>query len=747
MSILSTTRSLLASGMIFAAIAQAQVKPVVGPRPQDHDHATHQLEKFRVVTTGTRTERLFSEVPIKTEMLGADDFAAAMTFELGTAIELLNGARTEANCQNCGTAEIQLLGLPGNYNQILINGLPLFTGVAAVYGIDQVPTLVIERIEVVKGGGSSLYGPGAVAGVINLIPEEPFETHKHVDTTFRYIDGAATWQSQFASFLVSEDGALKGSVYGLYGDQESYDANGDGFTELVQRENTTLGTYLWWTPTDSTRLTFNYQYIAEDRRGGDRLDAPEEYAQIAEALVTDYHWATLNWDQEISPELTFSASASAVKFYRDSFYGGTGEELIQPDDPRVDTIAKTFNGATPDASAPPSSDAARAAALFGAPTDGTGGGSFNSFGYTDTTTWFFDASMSYAAGDLGDTGSHNFIIGVQSETEELRDDQLDADGNFIAVLHDDAFRNTGVFVQDEWRVNDRWELVPGLRIDKANTLDNWVVSPRISGRWAKSTELAWRANYSSGFLAPRVFDEDVHIENIGGVPRDIVNSIGLHEERSHTFALGADFTPSAFDGRLVTSFQAYYTLLENSFDLDEGTLRIENGREKIDRVNTAGSTVMGAEWDASYRFNSILSMNVGITHSQARFDEIDPDRGTRRYNKTPDWTGVFQLIYTNPSLVNGFLGLKWTGEMLADRLDSIVPGVNAVEATPDFLVLDLGISKTFNFESFEITVRASVNNLLNQFQEDLESGPSRDPGYIYGPRYPRTWSLGARVDF
>jgi outer membrane receptor for ferrienterochelin and colicins len=708
---------------------------------------THHMEAYQVVSTATRTERLFSEVPIKTEMLGADDFEAAMAFELGTAIELLNGARTEANCQNCGTAEIQLLGLPGNYNQILIDGLPLFTGVASVYGIDQVPTLFVERIEVVKGGGSSLYGPGAVAGVINLIPEEPFDTHAHIDTTYRNIDGSHTYQGQFASYAVNNDGSLKASVYGLYADQDGYDANGDGFTELVQRTNTTLGTYLWWTPTDHSRLRFNYQYIQEDRRGGDRLDVPEEYAQIAEALYTDYHWATLSWSQELSPELSFAASASAVKFYRDSYYGGTGEELIQPGDPRVDPVAKTYNGAAPDASAAPGSDAARAAALFGDPPDGTGGGSFNSFGFTETTSWVFDASFAYNAGDWGNTGSHHLIMGIQSETEDLRDEQLDAAGNFIAYLHNDSFRNVGLFMQDEWKLNERLELVPGLRADKANTLSDWVISPRIAGRWAAGEQLAWRANYSSGFLAPRVFDEDIHIENIGGVPRDIVNPPDLREERSHTLALGADFTPTALDDRLVTSFQTYYTILENSFDLDEGTLRVENGREKIDRVNTSGSTVFGVEWDASYRVNRNLSLNAGLAYSRARYDEVDSDRDTRRYNKTPDWTGLLQAVYTNEQGANGFFAVKWTGSMLADRLDSVVPDVNPVEKTPEFWVVDLGVSKSFDFEHFELTVRASINNLLNQYQDDLETGPSRDPGYIYGPRYPRTWTLGARVDF
>ena len=151
-----------------------------------HDDSVYELDDFVVVSTATRTERLLKEVPIKTELLGGEDFEMAGKYDLGQAIELLNGARSENNCQNCGTTEIQLLGLPGIYNQILIDGLPLFTGAAAVYGVDQVPTIFIDRIEVVKGGGSALYGPGAVAGIINLIPEEPYHTHTH--TSFDYFN-------------------------------------------------------------------------------------------------------------------------------------------------------------------------------------------------------------------------------------------------------------------------------------------------------------------------------------------------------------------------------------------------------------------------------------------------------------------------------------------------------------------------------------------------------------------------------
>ena len=106
------------------------------------------------------------------------------------------------------------------------------------------PTIFVDRVEVVKGGASALYGPGAVAGMINLIPEEPFHTHAH--STFDYfdIDGSDSYVGQFAGYY-ADDSPFKMSVYGQYSDSDEYDANNDGYTELGERENASFGTYMW----------------------------------------------------------------------------------------------------------------------------------------------------------------------------------------------------------------------------------------------------------------------------------------------------------------------------------------------------------------------------------------------------------------------------------------------------------------------------------------------------------------------
>jgi outer membrane receptor for ferrienterochelin and colicins len=677
---------------------------------QEAESPIYILDDFTVVSTATRTERFIKDVPVKTELIGGEIFNATAKYDIGQAIELLNGVRTENNCQNCSSAEIQLLGLPGNYNQILIDGQPLFTGVASVYGIDQVPTIFVDRIEVVKGGASALYGPGAVAGVINLIPEEPFESHGHVSTDVFDIDGATNFTSQFSTFYVDDKLPLKIGVYGKYSDQDSYDANNDGFTELSERENKVIGTYIWYDISPDTRLRFNYQYLYEDRRGGDNLNLPEYESEIAEAAETDYQWGTVKFDQRVSSDFDYTISTSAVLFERNSYYGGTGSD---PDQDALD-LAKTF------------------------------------YGELDSFIYYIDAQFNYYLGEA--YGEHTLSFGAQYEDENLEDDRVNEAGNFLYKNHDATYTNFGAYLQDQWLINKQLEFVPGLRIDKTNTLEDIVISPRIAARYTATDEWTLRSNLSTGFLAPRIFDEDLHIASVGGTPSDIVNAENLKEERSMTFSVGADFTPRAMNGQLVTSLQAYYTTLEDSFVIS-GEYETINGRHVYTRENSEGSSIYGLEWDLSYELNEYWSFNAGIAYNHTRYDEAQEvltGLFTDKYNKTPDWTGMLQANYSNPDFIDGFLTLLWTGDMevahILDTIDDEDYG-EIVEANDSFVV-NIGISKKFALsDSIDLTLRAGINNLFDDYQDDFDTGADRDPGYIYGARAPRTYSIGGTIDF
>ena len=685
---------------------------------ESHTHnEVYELDNFVVVSTATRTERLLTEVPIKTELLGGDDFEMAGKYDLGQAIELLNGARSENNCQNCGTTEIQLLGLPGKYNQILIDGQPLFTGAAAVYGVDQVPTIFIDRIEVVKGGGSALYGPGAVAGVINLIPEEPFHSHTHTSFDYFEIDGSDAYTAQFAAYHVPEDSSFKFSVYGQYAEQDPYDADGDGFTELVERDNTVVGTYAWYDLSEKTRLRFNYQYIGEERRGGDHLNKPEYESELAESLNTDYHWSTVRLEQHISDEFDFALSTSMVYFERDSYYGGNfGDPLPPVYDPNNPNDPHNF------------------------------------YGELESFTYYVDAQFNYELDDAW-AGSHVLTWGMQYEDEDIEEDNVNHAGDFITEINDSQFDNFGLYLQDQWMLNERLEFVPGIRYDKASTLVDPVLSPRIAARYTATDEWTLRANLSSGFLAPRVFDEDLHITVANGERQVIENADDLDEERSYTVAVGSDFTPAAMDRTLITSVQVYYTILEDSFDTRDTGTTDSSGRDVFERYNTDGSTVFGVEWDVAWQLHKQWTMNAGIAYSRARFDEnvevfAGNDVDSDQYNKTPDWSGLISLNYTNPDFIDFYTAMKWTGEMDVHRFIDADAEEGEIRTSDDFFVLDIGLSKSFLLKGdMLLTLRAGINNLFDEYQDDFDTGADRDVSYVYGPRMPRTYTIGAKLDF
>ncbi|MCK5690732.1 TonB-dependent receptor plug domain-containing protein, partial [Myxococcota bacterium] len=126
-----------------------------------------------IVITGTRSERKLEKAPIKTQLIDRKQLEAKHAFNLADALEMSAGVRVESSCQNCGFTQVRLNGLDGHYTQILIDGRPVNSSLAMVYLLEQIPEELIERIEIIKGGGSALYGGSAIAGVINVITKRP----------------------------------------------------------------------------------------------------------------------------------------------------------------------------------------------------------------------------------------------------------------------------------------------------------------------------------------------------------------------------------------------------------------------------------------------------------------------------------------------------------------------------------------------------------------------------------------------
>ncbi|HPR33553.1 MAG TPA: TonB-dependent receptor, partial [Prolixibacteraceae bacterium] len=126
-----------------------------------------------VVVTADRNEKNRRETSVIVNTLNPKILSAVHSVTLSEGLSFTPGLRTENNCQNCGFNQVRMNGMEGPYSQVLINGRAIFSGLAGVYGLELIPAGMLERIEVVRGGGSALYGSNAIAGTINIILRDP----------------------------------------------------------------------------------------------------------------------------------------------------------------------------------------------------------------------------------------------------------------------------------------------------------------------------------------------------------------------------------------------------------------------------------------------------------------------------------------------------------------------------------------------------------------------------------------------
>jgi len=286
-------------------------------RPLKRDLTLRATFAEAVVVTATRTRRLTNAVPVRTEVVGRDAIDASASRTLADAIEFTSGVRIENNCQNCNFSQIRLLGLEGPYTQILVDGHPVVSSLAQVYGIEHIPARMIERIEVVKGGGSALYGSGAVGGVINIIPREAPRTGGVIEARAERggsVNAAADW--------ASADRRTSVSAYGQHDLVRPLDIDGDGFTEVSRRVLTATGTRINRFFSDGrAKLTADASFVSEARRGGDRLDLAPHEAEIAESIDSRRTSGTLTWYHQPASGLDYRITLAAAATDRDSYYG------------------------------------------------------------------------------------------------------------------------------------------------------------------------------------------------------------------------------------------------------------------------------------------------------------------------------------------------------------------------------------------------------------------------------------------
>lgn len=286
----------------------------------DLEDKENQLNEVVVSGTLKTVKRLESAVPV--EVYSPVFFKKNPTACLYEALQNINGVRPQLNCGVCNTGDIHINGLEGPYTLVLIDGMPIVSSLSTVYGLSGIPNSLVERIEIVKGPASSLYGSEAVGGLINIITKNPIQTSIFSADVFTtsYLETNVDLGIKFNP--TKKVTALLGVNYFNY--NQVIDKDKDNFTDVTLSERVSLFNK-WSFQRDNNRLfTVAARGMYEDRwggdvrwekkyRGGDEIYGESIYTKRGE-LIGTYQ---LPFEEKLM--LSFSGNIH----YQDSRYGAT----------------------------------------------------------------------------------------------------------------------------------------------------------------------------------------------------------------------------------------------------------------------------------------------------------------------------------------------------------------------------------------------------------------------------------------
>lgn len=230
-------------------------------------------EMDEIVISGTLKEVNRLETPVPVEVYTPTFFRKNPTPSIYEAMQNVNGVRPQMNCNVCNTGDIHINGLEGPYTMVLIDGMPIVSGLSTVYGLFGIPNSIIERVEVVKGPASSLYGSEAVGGLINVITKD---ADKSPQFSADYMLSSWNEHNLDLSYklAVSEKvNVLSGVNYFNY--SNPIDNNGDGFTDITLQDRLSVFNKIDIEQPDNRKLTFATRFLYEDRWGGEMNWTPE----------------------------------------------------------------------------------------------------------------------------------------------------------------------------------------------------------------------------------------------------------------------------------------------------------------------------------------------------------------------------------------------------------------------------------------------------------------------------------------
>nr|WP_307453904.1 TonB-dependent receptor [Chryseobacterium camelliae] len=398
-----------------------------------------------VVMTGTIKAVSRSKSPVPVEIYSQKFFQKNPTPNIFEAISMVNGIKPQLNCSVCNTGDIHINGLEGPYTMILIDGMPIVSSLSTVYGLSGIPNSLVDRIEVVKGPASSLYGSEAMGGVINIITKNALTAPKFSTDIM-----TSTWSENnidvSTKFRLGKNAASLLSL-NYFNFSRKIDDNKDNFTDAALQNRISVFNKWNFRRQENRMASFALRYLYEDRYGGE-MQWNRQYRGSSEVYGESIYtnrveaFGLYQWPVREQVITQFSYNYHT----QNSFYGANPYEAIQ----KVAFIQTYWNK------------------------------SFR---------------------------KHDLMAGLTFKKTFYDDNTpgtLSADGLTNQPMNSPIL---GAFVQDQWEITGKHTLLLGYRYDY-DRIHHSVHSPRLAWKFSPNPYHALRFNFGTGFRVVNLFTED-----------------------------------------------------------------------------------------------------------------------------------------------------------------------------------------------------------------------------------------------
>jgi len=636
------------------------------------------------------------------------------------------GVEAQVYCSNCGAKRLTINGLRGENTSLLIDGLPLHSAVSSFYGVDSVPALGVQDIEVMRGAGASLINPEAIGGTLNIITMDPMQNKIRLSTSFSANDelnGSA--QNHNALFSKMNENKTFGFIIGgqLTG-QEPWDEDNNNVAESPNRDAYSLFSKAKISLDSKNELTLRGSLSELEILGGSVDSSRPRQVRPAAALPNDF-------DVSGDVESNFIGNPLAITDWI-SLKRHEGQLIWRSF--LSDTLTLNLNSGV-------AKQEQRSIYQHG-------------FDYANNDImWVGDVNLEKAL------SSHILKLGFFVKDQRLRSTSevlFEIDG-----LPEDSFNHQSyaLYIQDTYVISSNWEWDLALRLDRISVdwldldqdINDFVLAPRFMLKNTINDHLTQRISYGLGYRSPLTYFESQHGNNEAGYKIDITEV-----EKAHSAVYSLSYNTPGF----YTTFGAHYTYLENmaygfepppdgsgnspilyrntdesyniwaldllaGFKVQEGWM-IEASYEHFIYEDGYTEKLPTAAIEQRVQFKSTFSK--GPWSSYLNFSWV-PSRDLSRYG---DYFDHFRTYELNPTPV--FLELK-------------------NQKAPNFFLLDVNVSYNFNTKW---KVLLGVNNLLNFTQAGEGDNPSTwhrhnseahyDGLHTWGPNRGREWFMQLSVD-